>query len=325
MPFTIPHETDAGFADQAELDSVDFEIFLQSYQQTGVISGCAVTAQGSPDMTVAVAAGVVEVTKKRAAVTAGNVTVSAADGTNPRFDLIHVDDAGTKGITAGTPAASPVFPAHPALKVVLAAVYVPASDTDIDTNQIVDKRVMITRFDPIAPLVSGQWNVGMWAAANYNVNGFTPVLGRLYYWPFLSQRRCTYDRIGMYIDTAGAAGKVARLGIYDSDANGQPSTLVVDAGEFAVDTTGAKEQTISQELEGGRLYWLAFHSDGVPLSKSSTSMAMFYMGRLDSGSSARQVRNLYETFTYGALPSTVGTLVYTDVNTGMQMVTLRMA
>lgn len=325
MPFTIPHAVDAGFADQAELDAVDFEIFLQGYLQTGVISGCAVTAQGSPDMTVAVAAGVVEVAKKRAIVTAGNVTVSAADGTNPRFDLIHVDDVGATGITAGTPAASPVFPPHPASKVVLAAVYVPAADTDIDTNQIVDKRIMITRFDPIGQWVSGQWNASMWNASSVNSTGFTPTLGRLYYWPFLAQRRCTYDRIGTYVDTAAAAGKVARLGIYDSDANGLPLSLVLDAGEFAVDSLGAKDITISQELEGGRLYWTAFHTDGSPTTRSLNQTSMFYLGRLDSGNTARAIRQIYETIAYGALPATVGTLVYTDNANGQQAVCLRMA
>jgi hypothetical protein len=75
-------------------------------------------------------------------VTAGNVTITAADGSNPRFDLVVVDSAGAKSAVAGTAAANPVF-ADPAGKVVLAAVYVPAADTDIDANQIIDKRIDI--------------------------------------------------------------------------------------------------------------------------------------------------------------------------------------
>lgn len=142
MSFTIPNLADAAFADQAEVDKVDVDILVAAHNGNRVISGCAVTAQGSPDMTVAVASGSVLVNGATVSVSSGNVTVTAANGTNPRFDLIVVDDTGTKSCTAGTAAANPVFPTIPADSVVLAAVYVPANDTDIDANQIVDKRVL---------------------------------------------------------------------------------------------------------------------------------------------------------------------------------------
>lgn len=143
MGFTIPNSPDAAFADQAEPDAQDLRIITDGSAGTGVLTGCAVTAQGSPDMTVAVAAGGVIVAGAYAAVTAGNVTITAADGTNPRFDLIVVSSAGVKSATAGTASSNPVFPTIPASSVVLAAVYVPASDTAINSNQIVDKRVSV--------------------------------------------------------------------------------------------------------------------------------------------------------------------------------------
>lgn len=144
MSFTIPNEADAFNVNQAEPDSVDFGILADGIQGDGVISGCAVTAQASPDMTVAVASGVIKITNTVVAVTSGNVTIGTADATNPRFDLITVNNSGTKACTAGTAAAQPVFPAIPANSIVLAAVYVPASDTTIATNQITDKRAMLT-------------------------------------------------------------------------------------------------------------------------------------------------------------------------------------
>ena len=109
---------------------------------TGVVAGCAVTAQASPNMTVAVASGTVIVSGTEAAVSSGNVTITAADGSNPRFDLVCASSSGTKSAVAGTAAANPVFP-DPAGKVVLASVYVPAADTTINSNQITDKRVLI--------------------------------------------------------------------------------------------------------------------------------------------------------------------------------------
>jgi hypothetical protein len=149
VAFTIPNEGDAFHADQAEPDKVDIDILVAGLAGNGVVSGCTVTAQGSPDMTVAVAAGVTRNTDgSTATVASGNVTITAADATNPRIDLIVVGSTGTKSATAGTAAASPVFPAIPATSVVLAAVYVPANDTTIATNQITDKRVVF-------PTISG--------------------------------------------------------------------------------------------------------------------------------------------------------------------------
>jgi hypothetical protein len=142
--FIIPNEVGAGDAKQSAFDQHDFTIIAEAARGNGVISGCAVTAQGTPDMTVAVAVGLVQNGSTTLAVTAGNVTVGAADGSNPRFDLIVADSTGAKQCRAGTAAASPVFPTPSAGDIVLAAIFVPTSDTDIDSNQIVDKRMFVT-------------------------------------------------------------------------------------------------------------------------------------------------------------------------------------
>lgn len=150
--FTIAHQADVGVsvlhADQAEPDKVDFKIIAAGATGDGVVSGCAVTAQGSPNMTVAVGAGSVAVNAAAAAVSGGNVTIAAANGSNPRFDLIVVNDAGAKSAVTGSAAADPVFPAIPANSVVLAAIYVPAADAAINANQIVDKRVFVPNPGP---------------------------------------------------------------------------------------------------------------------------------------------------------------------------------
>lgn len=143
MPFTIPNVTAAGFADQAEPDSVDIDILTAGHSATGVVSGCAVTAQGSPDMTVAVASGTVSILGVNQAVTSGNVTITAAHATLARKDIVVVGNTGTKSVTAGTAAAQPLKPAVPANSVVLAEVYVPAADPAVNTNQITDKRVIV--------------------------------------------------------------------------------------------------------------------------------------------------------------------------------------
>lgn len=112
-----------------------------------VLNGCAVTAQGSPDMNVAVASGSVLSDGVLRTVSSGNVAVTAADSTNPRLDLIVVDSSGAKVARTGTAAASPKPPARTANDVVLAVVYVSAGDTTIASNQIVDLRVVRADLD----------------------------------------------------------------------------------------------------------------------------------------------------------------------------------
>jgi hypothetical protein len=156
MAFTIPNASVAAFADQAEPDSVDMDILAAGHVGNGVTSGCAVAAQGSPNMTVAVAVGTALVSGVAVAVAAGNVTITAAHATLPRKDIVVVSNAGVKSATAGTAATQPLKPAIPANSVVLAEVYVPAADTAINSNQITDKRVILASpFITVGALLEG--------------------------------------------------------------------------------------------------------------------------------------------------------------------------
>ncbi len=144
QPF-LPNEADAFHDNQAEPDSVDFEILLLGQRRTGVISGCVVSEDPStPDMTVDVTAGEALETGEQISVSAAlNNTVTAADGSNPRIDLVTINASGSVVVTAGTAAVQPVMPAVPATSVPLAALYVPQSDTSIANDQITDKRVFV--------------------------------------------------------------------------------------------------------------------------------------------------------------------------------------
>lgn len=148
MPFTLPNDPDAevngaAYPQQAQPDKVDIDILVAGYQGTGVSSGCGVAAQGSPNMSVAVAAGTVEVAGTPGAVAGGTVVVTAADASSPRFDLIVASGVGILSAVAGAPAAIPCFPNVPSGSVALAAVFVPARITTINASRIVDKRVIL--------------------------------------------------------------------------------------------------------------------------------------------------------------------------------------
>lgn len=146
MPFTIPNLADAAATAQAAPDAVDFSVITAGAALTGVVSGCAATVTGT-NMVVSIAAGQVVVAGKDVTVAAGSATISAANATNPRFDLVVVNNAGTISAVTGTAGSNPVFPAIPANSAVLYAVYVPANDTAIASNQLTDKRVTIVRDD----------------------------------------------------------------------------------------------------------------------------------------------------------------------------------
>jgi len=124
-------------------------------------------------MTVAVAAGVVQVAGVLVSVAGGNLTVGAADATDARYDLAVVDDAGVKSIAAGTPSANPVFPTHPVDSVVLAAIYVPANDTDIDAGQIVSKAAGTSFLPHTFELPLSTWGVDGLLAVAQGTHGFT--------------------------------------------------------------------------------------------------------------------------------------------------------
>jgi hypothetical protein len=143
QPF-IPNEADAFHADQAEPDSVDWEIKILAFQRTGVKSGCAVTESSPAAQTVDIAAGEVLLSGEHITVSAqADKAVTAADGSNPRFDLISINSSGTAVVTAGTAASQPVYPDIPASSVPLAVLYVPASDNTHANNQITDKRILL--------------------------------------------------------------------------------------------------------------------------------------------------------------------------------------
>lgn len=120
----------------------------------------AVTQNGTPNMSVNVAAGAGFVAGTTSPLTQGvyhmfsdsvvNKPLAASNATNPRIDLIvaRVQDsfyAGTVDawdlvVVTGSPAATPVAPAVPASSLVLAEVLVDAAVTSVDNSKITDRR-----------------------------------------------------------------------------------------------------------------------------------------------------------------------------------------
>ncbi|WP_278741973.1 ComEC/Rec2 family competence protein [Mitsuokella jalaludinii] len=77
----------------------------------GIVSGCEPSISG---LTVTVGAGVVHLSDgTRKEMSATNITLNNADGTNPRIDLVYIDSTGAVAKVTGTASATPVVPALP--------------------------------------------------------------------------------------------------------------------------------------------------------------------------------------------------------------------
>lgn len=143
MGFTIPNAPDASVIDQSEPDSGDFVAL--GNRKTGVISGCAVTAQSSPDQTVQIASGEVITNGVYRTINAVN-SLAMGQGTagSARFDLVVVNSSGSvvKRDGSATAGVNPTFPTLQEGDVLLAAVYRAAGTSDVISNtRITDKRV----------------------------------------------------------------------------------------------------------------------------------------------------------------------------------------
>ncbi len=133
----------------------DFNSILSAFQSQGVVSG--LTTSVSSGMVLSVAAGNAWVNGTN--VVKGSptlVTITAANASMPRKDIIVIDDAGTITVVAGTAAyaipssytgintSTPIPPSIPANQIVLAEVYVGAAVTAIVIGNITDKRIIIS-------------------------------------------------------------------------------------------------------------------------------------------------------------------------------------
>jgi len=147
MGYIIPNASSplASVLDQSEPDSGDFVAL--GNRKTGVVSGCTVTAQPSPDTNVTVASGEVISNGVYHIVNGETVDLTAGTAGSARFDIVVVDSSGTvqKRLGTSTAGVNPTFADLQDGDVFLAAVYRAAGTSDIvTTSRIIDKRIFVT-------------------------------------------------------------------------------------------------------------------------------------------------------------------------------------
>lgn len=107
---------------------------------------------------------------------------------------------------------------------------------------------------PFVDFISQNWYGPQGLATSTAV---TCVANRTYYTMFYVNKTTTFDRIACVTGSTFSGTATVRLGIYNSDSTGKPTTVVLDAG--TVSATAATTNyaiTISQTLAAGQ-YFLA--------------------------------------------------------------------
>lgn len=133
-------------------------------------------------------------------------------------------------------------------------------------------------------------------------NAAQPAVDTLYAQPFFVTHTITWTKIGTHVTTEDAtAPNDGRLGIYEDDSGG-PGDLILDAGEFTLAGTGAKELTISQQLTTG-WYWLAMvtNSGNALFSGAGVASALGWTGVLTTTGTSNKYCWASAAFTYAAL------------------------
>ena len=100
---------------------------------------------------------------------------------------------------------------------------------------------------------SGYWYESRTASSVVAAGG-TWAQNRLYCYPLIIQETITIDRVAVEVIGANAS-TTWRIGIYNIDANGTPSSVLLDAGTVDCSTIGLKSITVSQTISPGIYYW----------------------------------------------------------------------
>lgn len=134
--------------------------------------------------------------------------------------------------------------------------------------------------------------------------------GVIYYAPISIGERTTFTKIGVKVTTLSTG--TARLGIYYMQ-NGQPTTLLLDAGTVDVTSAADKEITISQEIEAGD-YALTIQAQATPVINFYPSAGISRCGSLTSTLTDATI--VAGPTTYGPLASTASGVTRSGALTG---------
>ncbi len=169
----------------------------------------------------------------------------------------------------------------------------------------------------------GVTTTGVWAGSK------TIAVDTLIALPLYLGASYSTDALTLVIETAGGAGSLGRVCLYDDDGSVYPGSLNQDAGTLAADSTGVKIVTFTKKTLTAGLYWLAFFTDD-----GTVAISKFADGDVDQsylGFPANQVNRTNWGYsdpqTFGSCPATfdagatlLNTLTHDPVLLGLRLV-----
>jgi hypothetical protein len=155
---------------------------------------------------------------------------------------------------------------------------------------------------PLAKTSGGASHYGLPNTLFNSQGTSTLAINTLRYIPLKVENGVTLSNLQFEVTTAPASNANVRIGIYNTDSEMQPTTLVADFGSFAVASgfTGIVTQTISQALASG-FYLITVNTDVAMTVRSLTSPTSVVLSTMGATALAQRFD---VSSTFGALAGT---------------------
>ncbi len=121
---------------KGRLSATELMNIVQASKGNGILTGMDVTADSPASMNVDIAAGTFIANNVYRSYGGGSQAITAADGSNDRYDILSGKSDGTVTYTQGTAAATPLVPDLPADEILIAVIYVAAGVSVINQADI---------------------------------------------------------------------------------------------------------------------------------------------------------------------------------------------
>jgi hypothetical protein len=261
-----------------------------SNQGTVALSGCGVNWTGGLNFTVSSCTYLIAGTQYSSGQT--DLTLTTADATNPRIDVIAVDNTGTAVVITGTPAGSPAEPSvDPASQLRLIAVSIPALATTPSGISKTDLYLENTEWT-CAP--SSNFNCGSTSnpfAGSDDIEATSGVAGNnvTLTKPSGTVDLSTYANLVLYVRSKAAWANAKSLSIFwlngstvvgasvsiktgnfgfSSSVTGTYQQITIPLGSFATGTNPVNKLKISVAGGGGSI---GFYADNISIQSGVTN------------------------------------------------------
>lgn len=91
--------------------------------------------------------------------------------------------------------------------------------------------------------------------------------------PFVVPFDMNIDQLSVWCTTAVAAA-LAKIAVYDSDANGRPNAKLFEGADLDLSTTGAKSSTVALTFTRGQIIWLGLRHSSTAAVNGHNSYSM---------------------------------------------------